>query len=467
MRYLDNLLEIEKNEALYSYTFSFKNILMYPFIRFQLLQGAIEDMNKIPDLYAPEKISLIKKIIYFLKCYKYRPINIPETDIIFFGSDVSNIKKGDSYFNRLTESFANEYKSKTILIEASFKTDFKRPRTYKHVFANNIFNINAAIKYKLRKNNNKIDLLNIYAFFDYLKDIFCYKFTNNMWENIINSLIIFSNKFQYLYEEYIKYFRKIAPKIIFIEDAFFGGDKIPVIIAAKDLNIPVAEYQHGFISFSHPAYNYFTDIPESFKYYFPDYFLSYGEYWIKNSRIPIKTFKIGNPYISDTISQLKVQAKKEQILYISATIDPEGYVEDIIWLNNNIKNSEYSILFRIHPSETSRLQTFYKPIIDLGIQIDSQPLYNTLETVKYIIGDISTVLFEATLFNCIIFIFNKSINKNNIDINYFNSVNTIEEFLNNIISKNYKETDASYFWEENWRKNYRKLIDSIIKDKEL
>ena len=464
LRTLDKLLEIEEKEEIYQYTFSYKKILMYPFIRSLLLQSAIEDMNKLSSPYILLKTGIINKIIFKLKSFLFRYPNKMQADIVFFGSDISNILHGNIYFNRLTECFANEYPLKTVLIEQNDRMNYKRPRTYPKVFTKDFLDIIVRIKSAKTKANSE-DLKNIDDFLKCLKQRFNYEFiTNDIWYTIKSQLIIYSIELPFLLDEYIKILKKISPKIIFLEDACYGGDKVPLIMAAKELNIAIGEYQHGFISLAHPAYNYSEKLPSCYKYYMPDIYMSYGEYWTKNSRIPLKIFEIGNPYLSETTSQKEQTMKKEQILYISSTVEPERYANEIIWLNEKFADKGYSILFRIHPSEVHRLKTVYKPIIDAGIKIDTQPLYETLKSTKYLISDCSTVLFEALMFNCIVFVIETPLGKENLDIKQFNSAFSIEEIANNIILGNYKKNDPSFFWSDNWKLKYRQIINKYLED---
>jgi len=438
---------------------------MYPFIRFFLLQSANEDKQGLHSPYDSVHIGKIQEMKYIVKSFLYRPKKV-QSDIIFFGSDISNIYQGNAYFNRLTESFANEYSSKSILIERANKMKYKRPRTYPYVFARDTVNITANIivkfKYKLLLLKSG-DLNQINSFLQYLKQYFNYDFTDNViWDEIKDTLIDFSKKLPYLYKGYIRLLKKLSPKIIFLDCACYGGDNIPLIMAAKDLKIPIGEYQHGLISLAHPAYNYSAGLSDSYKYYMPDFYMSYGKYWIKNSRIPIKVMEIGNPYLSDSASCYGQIVKKEQLLYISSAVTPERYVKEVIWLNNRLADIGCSVIFRHHPSETARLETVYKPIIDAGIKIDTQPLYDTLKYTKYLVGDYSTVFFEAALFDCFIFVIKTSYNKENIDLERFNSCLSMEEIVENIIFKKFKRTDSNDFWNENWRSKYHQLIDNYL-----
>jgi hypothetical protein len=472
MSILDNFLEIESDETLYQYTFTYKNTLMYPFIRYVLLQSAKENILAMPNAYDSIRFGIIHKIKYLIKSFWYRPPKHLQSDIVFFGSDVSNIRQKNVYFNRLTEFFANEYPSKTILIESADKKDYKRPRTYPKVFTTDFMKI--LVKFKSAKKSIDLkDSSQIHAFVDYLKQHLNHELKDSeVWEDIKQMLFFYSKNLPYLFQEYTKLLKQLSSKLVFLEDACYGADKTPLIMAAKELDIPVGEYQHGMVSLDHPAYNYSDQLLDSYKHYMPDFFVSYGNYWTKNSRIPIKILELGNPILSETTSKVKNEIKKNQILYTSSVVYPERDTQEIILLNKIMKDKGYSVIFRIHPSETPRLQTVYRPIVDAKIQIDTQPLYETLKETKYIVANtstgnasvenISTVLFEATIFNCVVFAVDPSIDKKDTAASPFNYVQSVDEIADFIIFKKYKKTDSTIFWEDGWRTKYHQLVAQYL-----
>ena len=463
MNQLDKLLEIENDEELYQYSFSYRNTFMYPFIRFFLLRSAIIEIHGITYPYDTLHPGWLQGMNYILKSFWYQPPKHTQADIVFFGFDQSNIAQGNAWFNRLTESFANEYLSSTVLIERSGKLNYKRPRTFPKVFARDMVYISATLKTKWRSASPK-DLQQIDSFLLFLKKRLQHEFKNSaIWDNIRNRLVSFAKELPFIFEWDINLLKRLAPKVIFLECACYGGKCVPLIMAAKELNIPVGEYQHGLLSQAHPAYNYSAQLAESYKYYLPDFFMSYGAYWSENSRIPVKMMETGNPFLSNTISSHGKGIKKEQLLYISTVFNPEQSVKETLWLNRKLAGAGCRVIFRIHPSETLRLQTVYKPIVDAGIPIDTQPLYDTLKHTKYLFGDYSTVLFEATAFDCIIFLRDAPLNRENMDISRFNACQSVEELVDSIFSNSYRPSGSNNFWADTWQENYHQLINHITK----
>ncbi|HAT64755.1 MAG TPA: hypothetical protein DCS66_09155 [Flavobacteriaceae bacterium] len=114
------------------------------------------------------------------------------------------------------------------------------------------------------------------AFSFFYKPFISFKIKN---ENVLNEIleehginlpyrkIIKSNLAEF--KGYRFLFRKAKPKAIFILSSF---TKAGICNAAKKLNIPLYEFQHGYIGAGHPFYHAVKKFPE----FYPDYLISFG-----------------------------------------------------------------------------------------------------------------------------------------------------------------------------------------------
>ena len=127
----------------------------------------------------------------------------------------------------------------------------------------------------------------------------------------------------------------IKPKVIFV-NAYYG--KMPIIKAAKDLNIVVVEIQHGMIESDDIAY--FARKPNLDLSYFPDYFLCFGEqekkYFLNNNYPlipPQNIIPIGSYLIDLALKTFKpnpeIVAKKAKYKY-TVTVSSQDEREDEI-----------------------------------------------------------------------------------------------------------------------------------------
>ena len=84
---------------------------------------------------------------------------------------------------------------------------------------------------------------------------------------------------------FVKLLRKVKPKIVVV---VVGYGKEDLIEACRSLDIPTIELQHGVISPYHPGYSY----PDRSKKFFPDYLLTFGDYWIDAADYPLEKERI-------------------------------------------------------------------------------------------------------------------------------------------------------------------------------
>ena len=184
----------------------------------------------------------------------------------------------------------------------------------------------------------------------------------------------------------------------------------PIIQAAKDISIPTIELQHGSPQRGKLNYDYSNSI---IKKSFPDYFLSFGDYWNKNITLPIKNDKIisfGYPYLSSKYSLYKKNEKEENFVIISQPVHFAKLANLAIVLNNKFKNS-IKVIFKPHPADyTSFNENQFNILNKSGVEIANKntDLYLLLSKSKWVLGVFSTAIYEAIHFNNFCFIFNVS-----------------------------------------------------------
>ena len=71
-----------------------------------------------------------------------------------------------------------------------------------------------------------------------------------------------------------------------------------MIVAAKEMGIRTAEYQHGAVSRGHDAYNVAPGQGSSPEYQkvLPEFFLGYGRWWNEQINVPVTKVAVGNPH---------------------------------------------------------------------------------------------------------------------------------------------------------------------------
>jgi hypothetical protein len=467
---MDSLLKIEEDDKILQFRYDYKDFLMWPFIRFFCFESAIEEANNMKRSWRNKKITSIIQIVkYIFLALIYSPFRVKNhKEIIIFGTAIANVKINHTYLNRLTDFFVDTFVDNTIVIEFSNNYTFNRPKRVKRVYYHDWIRIKAGIlsvfTMNSKKNISKIDNL-----LDYLKVNFSYKFKDeNIWKEIRRTLCSVERKLPFLHKQYEKFMSRVKPKLILLEEAHYGTLLTPIVRSAHDLNIRIAEFQHGLVSKNHPAYNYGKALfSDTYKKYLPSTFLSYGDYWKENIRTPSEVIVIGNPYLSEFVKSKKnkIKQSKKTIVYISAALNPSKSVEFLSFLKKSLNENEYKLVFRPHPLERHKIQEKYSELLDRNIIIDAGDLYSLFNCTDFLIGEVSTTIFEALAFDICIFIIDNNYTRLNADIKYFNTISSAEDFFNKISSHDYKisSNTVDFFWASDWQERYSSYVNNRVR----
>lgn len=460
-------LKIEEDGELLEYRVTNYNLPLWLFIRadiihFYLPQKLFGLQN--PHIkVSPFDLTLKEKVSYLVKTTLKNPFMAKKRDIVIFGAGVNCVFDKNYYINRLYDYFWHYFKDKILLIESSNKFFYPTPRFNNEIFYSDLIPIVSRILYKFKKISEK-DVETLEKFLIRLNDKFNSLFQLNLNHYIDKNksrLLKLISKINIRILLYIKLLKLLEPKLIIIEDAHYGG-YTDLIYLAKQFNIKVAEYQHGFISSNHLAYNFHPSTFLSLKEYLPDYMLFWGEFWARLSQIPGEKIIIGFPYIEEKSKNLK---KEKSLLLISGGCVPDEVVDFGLKLIKIPELRDYKFIFRPHPSERPAQEKRYNILFANGYELDMGNLYETLKKVEICIGlEPSTVLFEAIAFNCKSFLklskssfYIKEI-KENLPFNIFESIEQLLEILNKPIPIQEK----NLFFAENSIKNFKTFLDEFI-----
>jgi hypothetical protein len=190
---------------------------------------------------------------------------------------------------------------------------------------------------------------------------------------------------------YQQLFKQIQPKALVLTVYYCNQF---LIEAARLLNIPVIELQHGVISKYHIAYNY----PKlnRLSSFVPDRILTFGDCWNELIKLPVLSSDIiatGYPFFEMQRKRYSNLSRKKQVLFLS-----QGSIgRDLaVFASHLVKKlpSEYKLIYKLHPGEFKRN---YPCLTDNNITIirEEIPLYQLLAESEIQIGVNSTALFEG------------------------------------------------------------------------
>jgi len=459
---LEKLIEIEKDEKILEYRFSFDNFLMWPSIRWTLFTQAINDYEEQIIKTTPKISQLLK---YATNVFIKYPYFVKNADIMSFGTTVSNVLNDKQYFNRIHDYYNFVFPENTIFFELPDNFEYRKPRAFKNTYYHDYIRIMPVLRSKLSKNIDQEQMRTINAFVDYLKTKFTEQFDDSFYETIKTRLIKEEKSLKYRKRYFLKLLEKIKPEVLFLNTAHYGGESY-IIKWAKERGITTAEFQHGVVSKMHPAYNYGNAIlsSEEYRKYTPDYFLTYGEYWNKQIKIPGKTYVVGNPHFHESIKRYKdIKEEENTILIVSQWTLTKEFVEIAKYLTSEFKDQK--IIFKMHPKEMKNyilikpLETFR----NVDIQKDGD-IYELLAKYESIVACYSTTVFEALAFNKKIYILDNSLSKNNVPEEIglrFKNYTELRDLIKNKV-KNENEPDIEYYFNSNWKENYKKFIEQEI-----
>jgi hypothetical protein len=436
-------------------------LLIWPVIRYIVIQHLIDKGNNLNSASSKLKLSkfeIVKKIFWGLI---NNPFIAPRKSILIFSSSSSYVKsENNSYFNRITDYLLEFDKENSLKIDEDF--DIKNKRKYPS-YSKFILSLYIEILTRLillispkkaTRQRTKINYI-IEAINLSIQDFQLKIEDPNIKAALFNAII----RMEYTYKVYIKLYEIKNIKKIIIEDGYYGLDKAIIIKAASDKNIIVYEPQHGFINENHPSYNYGALILNNinFKEYYPDFFLSYGEFWSNSVNLPNKIINIGNPHLEQSHKKVINVRQEKKVLVIGSGVTIKETNDLLLKLVDTLQEG-YELYYRPHPQESNDFLSRYKAAFMNGVLLDNEELYNSLARSEIIIGELTTVIFESTILNNKIYLYNSSYTKayfseriKYINLLDFNNTSHIYVDCNS-------EVNYEYYWSMGWKNAFKQLM---------
>ena len=468
LEYLEKIRSLDSDEIIISSRFNFDKILIWPLIRWEISNIIKNKDLKHEKAHNPQKYNklflFLKKNYRLFRAYNkyFLYIEKRKYEILFFDSLYRHkIMKDGKIFEKETDYFIDLNKNTYVLYNAISGQYYKNRYIKNSDYLNFIYRKGTfftTLKSSIQKKYKSYEII------EYLFE-----------KNIINSeeKIKFNKKLFNLEirlpaikKNYIQLLDKINPKIIFVRAAYYGT-RAYFIKWAKEKNIKVGEFQHGGLSKTFTQYNYSKNILNNSEYinYTPDYFLTFGDYWKNQVRLPSKIFTIGYPHLYQNIKKYSnIIEENNSILIISQGIITKKFVD--LTKRLSVFFSDYKIYFKLHPGEVysqERYEDLYE-IKNVKI-IKFEDIYEYILKSKIVIGYSSTALLEAYSFNKQIFYYLDSHSRNKtpeIIGKKFETFDELISLLKNIDNKYNHENNlnfnSNYFFDCNWENNYKNFL---------
>jgi len=256
---------------------------------------------------------------------------------------------------------------------------------------------------------------------------------------------------------------RIDPEVVVLVVSY-GRETL--IEACKRKGIPVVELQHGVINYHHFGYSY----PEGeTKATFPDYLLTFGEFWNQNARYPIPdecVIPVGYPYLEDRLDSYDDIEPSQQLLFISqgtighelSRFAVEAHQDDRI---------NHQIVYKLHPGEYDRWENEYPWLAASDVRVidDSEPpLYQLFAESSAQIGVGSTAVYEGLCFNLETFVFDidgSDVLQPLIDDGVASVVSTVEDLPAGTVARTQENFDRERFFKSSAINNVTDQLKKI------
>jgi len=162
-----------------------------------------------------------------------------------------------------------------------------------------------------------------------------------------------------------KILNRYKPKIV-IEVAYEHRINMVLNELCKERGITTIEFQHGATSRYHMAY----DFPEGVKLdVFPDYYLSFGDYWNECTRLPLpkeRVISVGYPYLEEEARKYKKDERSKRVLFISQGTIAKGLSKLAVEF---AENGDYEVAYKLHPGEYARWRKEYPWLLESKVRV--------------------------------------------------------------------------------------------------
>lgn len=453
----------EYSSAVLSYNFWDKSLPIWPFVRFAFLDKYSAFVNNLSTASSlTNKFNYADLLKSLALSVKRNPYFIPAKDVLFFNSSITNIKlEHGKYFNRVTDYYYYELPGRSALVEDLLQFKTTTPRVHSDVYSILPLKLGSQIvsMYPGLKLSSE-DHIAIDRLIECLKSIAPVQAPNKFWQDCQIQFINHLKNVKASFKVYKQFLALKRPKLLFLEDAAYGS-KLPLLLAAKSLGIPVAELQHGLINENHLAYQFGEALVEKLVPYMPNYFLSYANYWSNSVNLPSKKIEIGNPYLEEYLLKFPKKTTRK-VLIVGTGMSKDQLIRFCKLLHSNPIFSDFQFILRPHPWEEKTAPQKYAELLSLGYKIDNQNLYESLSTSAVVFGEMSTAIFEASIYQVPIFLIATDHCKTNFSESIPFPIINIDPEVSKSNFLTELRTPQQNIWASNWRSNFQSFIRSQI-----
>lgn len=461
---ISKIFEIENDTKLLDYT-TYDGIPIWMIGRYYLLYKTAggkllgyESSDRERKVSAKIVAHILKVVMHSLK---NRNINKGK-EILLYSTNRKTIIHG-KYFNRYVDQLYSVYPDSSLVIEQSLLNwEWPFPRVNHTVYFDTIGRIAGEIESRLFYKKDYVEVYRMLEYFNSRLTAICrikLKEDEIREAAVYISRLIVSMRFQ---SAWLKSKVTNQTRVVIMVGAGFPFYYF-LNRMLKNKNIISVELQHGYITKNNFMYNYAPKIvnDERVKNGLPEYILTYGSWWNEQMNCPMKKISIGNPYREYCKKHITgVNEENNNITVIGTGENTGSYIQLVEYLSNHC--TDFHVKYRPHPGELNKIKAMVRNGQN-NIELDDGPeIYATLSNTSIIIGEVSTVLFEAIGIVNRIIVWNTTYASAYLPEHPFESFSTYEELKDLLQNDKGTKYADNEFWGKNWKESYQGFIKSIV-----
>jgi len=451
------------------------DVFFWERIRFRVFQRIFQktliDQDEAPNVETSSREKrlgnyFLKFRNYFLAFFRFKrnPLLAKQHDVLILSHSRRKLQEDGVWWDIYTDYFEDKLDYSTISLEGDLFLKYRKPVKTKDLLYTTYIDFLVDMKKYFKIQRVKFTDEEI---------IYLRKLSQSVKSKFKLSIDLVSLTYHILTRRkrslphFLKMLNRIKPKVAVVVCSYGKEDYIE---ACKIQKIPVIEIQHGVITKYHTGYSY--EKKGFKKETFPDYLLTFGDYWKDSVTYPIekdRIISVGYPEFEYKKKRYKNIKKKKQILFISQKTIGERLSKFAVELSK-IKKLDYKIIYKLHPFEVFTWYEDYPWLAESKIEIadhKGKHLYKLFAESAVQIGVYSTALFEGLSFGVNTFLVDLP------GIDYMEDllewkvaiqVKRPKELLNYLEHGECEECDSERFFLSNSIDNISKAINKIIEN---
>jgi hypothetical protein len=443
-----------------SLVFGSSGLPLWPFIRWTAVSAATEQALGLQTPFADVTRRTLRQTAELVARSQLRgPLSSDKRDIAIVGSSAGIvIKRAGRWFDRINDYFAVVEDSRTLVLDRAGADGYKTPRFPAHVRCYDGFDIRAGIVARVRRPGDA-DVAAIERLLGFLRDKVPGSLTTAVLERLRAHLVHYAVRLPILRDLWAKFFERVQPKVLFVEDGSYGA-YAHLFTWARAAGIATAEFQHGVISRSHLAYNIGDAARTDDRYArcIPQHLLLYGDVYARETRTSSELTVVGCPHFSETVTAASGAAST--VLFVSQGTRTDAMVTLASAIAKRFPKR--SIVFRPHPGELAFPERYASLRGMANIDIDERgDIYDRFRSAAVVIGHSSTAIVEAAGMGLPVLVLDDAAARAILPADVGTWFRDADELADLVTSPPRRQIEPAQFFAPDWRERYRAFIARV------